>query len=29
MVGDHDVFQVETDELAGEGGEFDVDVDAG
>ena len=28
VVGDHDVFQVETDELAGEGGELDVDVDA-
>jgi hypothetical protein len=29
VVGDHDVLEVETNELAGEGGELDVDVDAG
>lgn len=28
VVGDHDVLEVETNELAGEGGELDVDVDA-
>ena len=28
VVGDHDIFEVETDEFAGEGGELDVDVDA-
>jgi hypothetical protein len=29
VVGDHDVLEVETNELAREGGELDVDVDAG
>lgn len=28
VMGDHDIFEVETDELAGEGGKLNVDIDA-